>query len=77
MGLPELQDNIGSPTGAEATESLGPMLEGLGGGTTEFVLALPELQDNIGSPTGAEATESLGPMLEGEGADHRVCFGIT
>ncbi len=30
MILPELQDNIGSPAGAEAPESLGPMLKGEG-----------------------------------------------
>ncbi len=30
LALPELQDNIGSPTGAQAPESLGSMLEGLG-----------------------------------------------
>jgi hypothetical protein len=27
LALPELQDNIGSPAGAKASKSLGPMLE--------------------------------------------------
>ncbi len=48
MALPELQDNIGSPAGAEAPESLGSVHEGLRGGATEFGLALPKLQNNIG-----------------------------
>jgi hypothetical protein len=38
MALPELEDNIGSPAGAEAPKSLGPVLEGEGADPLDPVL---------------------------------------